>query len=427
VLAAAFAALVFTVGTIEAESEIIDRIIAVVEDEAIFKSDVDQMIRQFMLQQGRATVPEDEKEALFQRFLNELIDNKLGIAQAGRLDLSIPFSEIEEQVTQAVADNTRALGGEEAFARQLEREGFTVESLKALYREQIRSRMLVQRVLEMEVRQASQDIGDAELEEFYREKEAQLPKRPAVVHLRTIFVGFDSSERAKQNALAKIESLHQRLKDGEAFDELAKAHSEDPSAALGGDLGFVSPADLADPKFAETAAGLEVGDISEPVLTAYGYHIIQATEKRPGSGEVRIRHILVRLSASEEDVSEVYSRANNIYRELMAGASFEELADRHSSDPNAAAGGDLGWLRVADLPEFFQDVLSGMKPGDISQVLRESAGFRIVKLVEREAERPYKFEEIKTELRNLYNNEKMETTYSEYLNGLREKFSVELR
>ena len=68
-----------------------------------------------------------------------------------------------------------------------------------------------------------------------------------------------------------------------------------------------------------------------------------------------------------------------------------------------------------------------MKPGDISQVLRESAGFRIVKLVEREEERPYKYEEIKTELRNLYNNEKMETTYSEYLTGLREKFSVELR
>ena len=82
---------------------------------------------------------------------------------------------------------------------------------------------------------------------------------------------------------------------------------------------------------------------------------------------------------------------------------------------------------MGDLPEFFQDVLAGMNPGDISQVLRESAGFRIVKLVEREEERPYQFEEIRTELRNLYNNEKMESTYADYIDGLRDKFSVELR
>ena len=286
VLAAACAAVSFAAGTARAESKIIDRIIAVVEDEAIFKSDVEQTIRQYLLQQGRTNVSPGEQQELFQRFLKELIDNKLVIAQAGRMDLSIPFSEVEEQVNEAIAQNTRALGGEDAFARQLEREGFTVESLKALYREQIRSRMLVQRVLEMEVRQAAQEISDAELREYYREKEAQLPKRPAVVHLRTIFVGFDSSDRAKQNALAKIEDLHRRLTGGEPFDELAKAHSEDPSAALGGDLGFVSPSDLADPVFAATAAGLEVGEISQPVLTAYGYHVIQVTEKSPDSGDV---------------------------------------------------------------------------------------------------------------------------------------------
>lgn len=426
-LAAAFLVAVAAAGTAGGESKIIDRIIAVVEDEAIFKSDVDQLIRQYMLQEGRTTISEEDREALFQRFLKELIDNKLVIAQAGRLDVSIPFSEVEDKVTKAIADNTRALGGQEAFERQLEREGFTLEGLKALYREQIRSRMLVQRVLEMEVRQASLDVSEAELQEFYREKEAELPKRPAVVHLRTIFIGFESSEQAKQNALAKIEDLHRRLVEGEPFEELAKANSEDPSAATGGDLGFVSPRDLADPKFAAAAAALSVGEISEPVLTAYGYHIIQVTDKNPDTGDVRLRHILVRLSASENDVADVYSRATDVYRQLQAGASFEELADKYSSDPNASAGGDLGWLRVGDLPEFFQDVLAGMKPGDISQVLRESAGFRIVKLIERENERPYRYEEIKTELRNMYDNEKMETSYTKYIDGLRDEFSVELR
>jgi peptidyl-prolyl cis-trans isomerase SurA len=413
--------------TAHGESEIIDRIIAVVEDEAIFQSDVEQLVKQYTLQQGTTSLSESDRAMLFQRFLKELIDNKLVIAQAGRMDVSIPFSEVEEQVSKAIADNTQALGGEEAFKLQLEREGFTIESLKKLYREQIRSRMLVQRVLEIEVQRSGPEVSDAELREYYREKESQLPKRPAVVNLRSIFIGLDSSDKAKINAKAKIDELHGRLIAGESFAELAKAHSEDPSAPLGGDLGFVTPNDLADPAFAEAASKLEVGEISEPVLTAYGYHVMQATEKNPDNNEVRIRHILVRLSADESDIQEIYTKATAIYQQLLDGASFEQLADQHSTDPSASAGGDLGWLRVADLPEFFQDVLAGMKPGDTSQVLRESAGFRIVKLVERETERPYKYEEVKAELLNLYQNERLETTYTEYINGLREKFLVELR
>lgn len=410
-----------------AESVLIDRIIAVVEDEAIFQSDVEQLIKQYMLQQGTATVSEDDRGELFQRFLKDLINDKLVIAQAGRLEITVPFAEVEQRVGEAIAENTRALGGEEAFKRQLEREGFTMESLKQLYREQIRNRMLVQRVLEMEIRRSGLDISDDALRQFYQERKSQLPQRPAVVHLRTIFVGFDTSEQAKSAARTKIEELHRRLMDGEAFDDLAKANSDDPSATLGGDLGFVTPSDLVDPAFAEAAGKLGVGEISDPVLTGFGYHIIQVTEKNPDNDEVRIRHILVRLSTDEDNIQEVYTNATNIHRQILDGTPFEELADKYSTDPNASTGGDLGWLRVADLPEFFRDVLADMKPGDVSQVLRESAGFRIVKLVESEDERPYEYTEVKSELRKLYEQERMEETYTEYIDGLRKKFAVELR
>jgi peptidyl-prolyl cis-trans isomerase SurA len=410
-----------------AESLLIDRIIAVVEDEAIFQSDVEQLVKQYTLQQGAASLSEEDRTELFQRLLLDLINDKLVIAQAGRLDLSVPFSEVEQRVGEAIAENTRALGGEEAFSRQLEREGFTMESLKQLYREQIRNRMLVQRVLEIEIRRSGADIEDDDLRQFYEERKAQLPQRPAVVRLRTIFIGFDTSEQAKNDARAKVEELHRRLMAGEAFGELAKAHSDDPSATLGGDLGFVTPGDLVDPAFSEATSKLDVGEISDPVLTGFGYHIIQVTEKNPDSNEVRVRHILVRLSADEDNIQEVYTNATNIHRQILDGASFEELADKYSTDPSASTGGDLGWLRAADLPEFFQDVLAGMKPGDVSQVLRESAGFRIVKLVETEEERPYEYEEVKPELRKLYERERMEETYTEYIESLRKKFVVELR
>jgi peptidyl-prolyl cis-trans isomerase SurA len=407
-----------------AERELIDQIVAVVEDEAIFESDIEMLIAQLMFQQGRTSVTDTEQKEMYDRVLNELINDKLVIAQAGRLDVDVPFSAVEERVNQAIEDNKRALGGEEAFERQLAREGFTPESLKKLYREQIRNRMLVEEVLRMEMDRGQVEISDNDLRQFYEEKKAELPNRPAVVHLKTIFVGFDSSEQVRVDAKSRIDEIRRRVLAGESFSDLAKEFSEDPSAPLGGDLGFVDPEDLAEPAFARAIAGLEVGDVSEPVRTAYGYHIIQITEKKPDSGEVRIRHILVRMSADEDDIEELYARTASIREQIEQGASFEEMADQYSTDPNASEGGDLGWLKTADLPEFFQDVLAGMEPGDISQVLRESAGFRIVKLVERQAPRPYEYDEIKQELLRLYEQEKMGEIYAEYVADLRDRFTV---
>jgi peptidyl-prolyl cis-trans isomerase SurA len=411
------------VSTTAAERELIDQVVAVVDDEAIFESDVIMVMNQIMFQQGRTSLTDQEREELQEEVLQNLINDKLIIAQAKRLNIEIPFSAVEERVNQAIEDNRRTIGGE-AFERQLEREGFTLESLKQLYREQIRNRMLVEEVLRSEVDRGAIEISEDELRKFYEEKKSNFPMRPSVVHLKTIFVGFSSSEKVQSNAKSRIDDVYDRAVAGESFAELAKTYSEDPSAPLGGDLGFVNPEDLAEPTLAEAVAGLGIGEISEPVKSALGYHVIQLTERNPDSGEVRIRHILIRMTADDDDISELFAQANRIHAEIMSGASFETMADAHSTDPNAGPGGDLGWLKVDDLPEFFQDVLAGMNPGDVSQVLRESSGFRIVKLVEREEPRPFEFDEIRSELRQMYEQEKMGEIYASYVAGLRGKFHV---
>ena len=112
---------------------------------------------------------------------------------------------------------------------------------------------------------------------------------------------------------------------------------------------------------------------------------------------------------------------------MLAGASFDSLAARYNTDPAADKKGDLGWLGVSELPEFFRDVLANLKPGDISQVTRESTGFRIVQLIERDAERPYEFAEITDELKQYYSQQNFGNSYDEYVKDLRKKFSVEIR
>ena len=113
----------------------------------------------------------------------------------------------------------------------------------------------------------------------------------------------------------------------------------------------------------------------------------------------------------------MFKSVSDIHESLVAGAPFDSLADRYGTDPTTGPGGDLGWLKVGDLPTFFQEVLAAMKPGDVSQVLRESAGFRIVKLVDREEERPIEFEEVRDQLRQLYQQEHMTAAYSDYYRG----------
>ncbi len=410
------------------QGEIVDRVLAVVEDEAVFQSDVDQGVKQVLLQRGTTEVSTADRLGLEKEVLDELIKTKLVLAKANRLGISVPFSDVEKAVDRAIEENKKTLGGEQAFSRQLDAEGLSLESLKRLYREQIHNRMLVERVLASEIDRSSVGVSDDELRKGFEERKSGLPERPVVVHLATIFVGLESSQRATAKTKALADSLRQKILAGEDFAALAKRYSEDPSAEAGGNLGKLKLSDLGNRAFADAAARLTIGEISEPVLTPFGYHVIQVTGADTTSGEVELRHILVRIKAEDQDVQAVYESAQDIHRRLTDGAAFDSTAVRYSTDAaSAASGGDLGWLRLADLPEFFRDVLREMKPGDISPVLREPSGFRIVKLLEREDARPYAFEEVRKELTDLLQQEKLEAMYEDYLEKLKDEFFVDVR
>ena len=411
-----------------AQGELVDRVVALVEDDAIFQSDVDQAVRQVLFQKGAGGVGATERSAIEKQVIDELIKNKLVVAKATRLGISVSFAEVEKAVDRAIEENKKVMGSEQAFNRQLEAEGLTLDSLKKLYREQIHNRMLVERVIAREIDRSTVDISEDELKRAYEERKSGLPERPAVVHLATIVVGLESSAPAKEKALAVIDEIHRRLLAGEDFASLARELSEDPSAEAGGSLGMLKLSDLGNRAFADAASKLSVGEVSDPVLTPFGYHLINVTAADSTTGKVEIRHILIRIKAEDRDVEEVYQSAQDIHRRLSEGAPFDSTAVRYSTDAaSAASGGDLGWLRESDLPEFFRDVLRDMEPGGFSPVLREPSGFRIVKLLEREGARPYSFEEVREELTGLLEQEKLETLYDDYLGKLRDEFYVEER
>ena len=411
-----------------AERVLIERIVAVVDDDAIFLSDVDQATKQFLIQRGMTDVGDAQRAEIEKTALKELINSRLILAKANRLGITASFSEIEKMIDRAIDDNMKALGGKKTFEHQLAAEGFTIDTLKQLYRDQIRNKMLVDRVLASEIDRRSLRISDEELVATYEKRISAMPRRPPVIHLASIYFAFDSSENAKANASAKIEDLYRRVRNGEDFQELTKEYSEDGTAETGGYLGWLPLEDLSDERFAEAASKLAIGEVSEPVLTSYGYHLIQLVGHNDENGEVELRHLLIHVEAGDDDIQEVFKRASEVHAEVMAGADFSEMAKKHSDDPGtASSGGDLGWLKQDDLPEFFRDVLETMVVGDVSQVLREPSGFRIVKLLEQEDARPFTFDEVKDELRKVVQEKKIADMYDSYITGLRDEFYVEIR
>ena len=220
--------------------------------------------------------------------------------------------------------------------------------------------------------------------------------------------GQDSAAYAR--ALALRDSV---VRGGRSFAEIARLYSDDPAAPeTGGDLGYFSAFDMVAP-FEDAAYQTPVGQVSMPVLTRFGYHLVYVRERGPNPGARKTAHILVRWGPTyaAKDSTEAYKRIQEIYERLQKGESFEELAKNYSDDPfSAARGGELGWMRL--FPDM-EAVKRRLGAGEISAPLRTKYGWHILKVLEVKPVRS--FEEMRGELKaRLQRDERYKAAEKQY-------------
>ncbi|MBL7929220.1 MAG: peptidylprolyl isomerase [Bacteroidia bacterium] len=207
--------------------------------------------------------------------------------------------------------------------------------------------------------------------------------------------------------LSRVEALKQaiRIKGSNAetsFTSIAKSISEDPSAAdNGGDLGYFTALMMVYP-FETAAYNTKPGEISQPVRTKFGYHLIRVSDVRPASGEIHTAHIMVKLAPNSHDsvVNQAKQKIDEIYSKLKAGEKFEDLAQQYSDDRGSAkSGGVLPWFGTGRMvAEFEKAAFALANDGDVSQPIKTSYGWHIIKRLEK---RPLaSFDEKKAELKN---------------------------
>ena len=207
------------------------------------------------------------------------------------------------------------------------------------------------------------------------------------VHAAHILIKVDGNASPADTARAytKILAIRERIMKGEDFTALAKATSEDPSAKENaGDLGYFTAFQMVYP-FEKAAYETPAGQVSNPIRTKYGYHLIYVYDKRPARGEMHVAHIVVKPKSEQNSEANAETKIQEIYQKLVSGEStFEELASKFSDDPTSAKkAGELPWFGTGKMVLEFEDAAFSLKNnGEYSAPFKTAFGWHIVKRLE---------------------------------------------
>ncbi|MBI1267008.1 MAG: peptidylprolyl isomerase [Cryomorphaceae bacterium] len=246
-----------------------------------------------------------------------------------------------------------------------------------------------------------------------------------------ILIKVDQNARPEDTLKAynRALKLRERILAGEDFADVArsKGGSDDPSVRdNGGDLGYFSAFQMVYP-FESAAFNTPAGEISMPIRTRYGYHIVKTLDRRPARGEIRVAHIMVRSQNSQDpaSIAEAESKVREIYQKLQEGSDFSEMAMRFSQDASTAKnGGELPWFGTGKMVEEFENASFALKAdGEITEPFKSSYGWHIVKRLEYRPVASY--EESEPELRKKVSRDsRAELTKSSFLTKLRKQYGT---
>jgi len=418
----------------------VDGIAAVVNEDLILESDVEEQL--YLLLARAQTRPDSAfEDTLRHQVLEQLIDDKLIVAEAKRQGITVSDVEVSRAVEQQIAQKREELGGEQAFRDQLRRENTTEDKLRDKYRNDIRLQMLGQRLLARQF--PPKPVPPAEAVAFFQANPTRFPKAPAEVRVAVIQIPVTADSSTSAKGRADAVAARKRILGGEKFAKVAAEVSDDPnSARSGGDLGFFTRGAM-EPTIDAAAFSLKPGQLSDPILTPFGWHIVEVLErdtlktraKRDSLGrdgkpllEAHVRHILIRVPLGDDDAERAKKLALRVRSEAVKGTNFATLVRRYSKYQGPQGeDGDLGFLSMASLSPPIRAGLDTLEVGEFSEVLPNQAGYNIFKLVDRRPEHAYTLEEIRDELPDAVAQLRFKDKYDDWIKGLRGKAHIEYR
>ncbi len=418
-----FSIVILVAGYLFAQTEVIDRVVAVIDNEIILQSELDFQAAVYASQRGM----DPKTPELRNQLLNAMIDEKLVYAQAELDSIVVTDAEVAQRIEYQISVLKQQYGSEASIETMY---GMSLEKIKRELRDDVRKNLMVQRLREKNF--APVEASRREVEEFYVTYKDSLGMIPEKLRIYHIFRNPKTTDRLKSQYRDFAQAVLDSIKQGANFEEMAKKYSEDPgSKAYGGDLGFVKKG-VFYPQFEAAAYALEIGQLSEVIETPVGYHIIELLERRGES--IRTRHILFKFKTDEGADLETIEFLTELRDSIVNKVNtFQYYAKRYSEDKETAPfSGDLGTFYLNQLDKNLLDVVSKLKQDEISFPKRIDYGqgiygYHIVYLQSRVPQHPASLEEDYAELKRLADEYKKQKQYETWVASLRDKIYWEVR
>jgi peptidyl-prolyl cis-trans isomerase SurA len=346
---------------------VVDRIIAKVNGHIVLQSDLEQTL--IRLKEENMLPPGEEGKC---EVFKQLVFNKVMYAKAEVDSILIEDGAVEQEMTRRFDYFERAYGGIENMVKVL---GRTPQQLRDELRQQVREQMTLEKVQ----REITNNIKvtPAEVRKYFSRIPADsLPFLPAEVSIGVLVKYPQANEKEVLRIKALLNDLKSRIQKGEDFGELAKKFSEDlGSAKQGGDLGWQGRGDFV-PEFEAAALRLSEGELSEPVQSEFGIHLIQLI-KRLGN-RFRCRHILIKPRPSLQDFAEAQNFLDSLRKIILKdSASFERSAMLHSDDKATKPYGGMMRNQLGESSISTEEIdpaifftIDKMKVGQITEPLK---------------------------------------------------------
>ena len=415
-----FIAVAFPAAAHGQDKVLVEGIAAIVDREVILLSDLEEQLRLYAHELGASFSDTAAMRQLRSEILSRLIDERLLVIEAEKSGVTIEEQELEQAVTRALGEAKGRFGSHEEFLRELEKEGISEAQLKQRYTLEIKRQLLAMRLVGQTLR--GKPIEERELRQYYDEHIQEIPERPDEVWVQHILVKMGPDSSVLKTVVERMIGIRERVLAGEEFSDMARLYSGDPSAKYGGSLGTIRRGDLRDRALENALFSLEPGEVSMPIRTSFGFHLLTVDEKTTNA--VVARQISLPLTASAADTARARERARYIRSQIDAGNEFGELAEAYSEDElTRQRGGDLGYVSLDGLAPQVVEEVQQLSPGEVSDVFSTRAGFHILKLNGRRQAGRYTFQEVRGEIENILKQRKID----EWVQELRSKIYVDVR
>ena len=402
----------------------VDGVAAIVEDNIILKSDLNQMVSMMAIQQKiNPDIDFERYNKLKKIVLGSMVDQKILLEKAEEdTTLEVTEKEVNQSLDQQIDNIIMQAGGKKEAEKML---GQSIKSFRSEFwfdmKDKIISEKYQQKMLS-KIKVSKNDVFS-----FFETYKDSLPFFPTEARVRHLLIKPEPSNTVKKESVNLLKQIKERFLAGERFEDLAKQFSMDPgSKNKGGNLGWVKRGSLLK-NFEKTAFTIKTNVISDPIETEVGFHILEVFERK--GDRARVRHILIMPQIKKGDEKKAFDFATTLKDSCLSLIDFKKYTEKYSKDSQTSSlGGDLGWITPDNYPiKEIGQAIGLINKGECSPPINTSYGFHLLWLEKIKKGGRLTLEDHwpKVEIMAL-NNKKM-VWYDNWIKNVKNKFYIKIK